>query len=162
MAACVFFKNRPLVEMAGRGVKKSHVRFFSKLNAAEKRAVQSLKTRGRRRGNGEALFCQISSLFEKDGDKWRKLQTPPPTPPLEGRGEPCGTSTANKADHLPSPSRGGVGGGVCISLIAEKEMGWGGVCIQNKRTRTTWFNPMNQIHFHEQKHRETKTQRSRG
>ena len=47
------------------------------------------------------------------------------SPPLEGRGEPCGTSTANKADHLPSPSRGGVGGGVCISLIAEKEMGWG-------------------------------------
>ena len=25
----------------------------------------------------------------------------------------------------PLPSRGGVGGGVCISLIAEKEMGWG-------------------------------------
>ena len=29
-----FFKNRPLVETVGRGVKKSHVRFFSKLNAA--------------------------------------------------------------------------------------------------------------------------------
>ena len=31
-----FFKNRPLVEMAGRGTKKSHVSFFSAEASREK------------------------------------------------------------------------------------------------------------------------------
>ena len=40
---------------------------FSKLNAPEKRAVSVVKSKGGGEGNGEALFCQISSLFERDG-----------------------------------------------------------------------------------------------
>ena len=44
-----------------------------------------------------------------------KLQTPPPTPPLEGRGVPAESLAANKAAAAPLPSRGGAGVGSVIS-----------------------------------------------
>ena len=44
-----------------------------------------------------------------------KLQTPPPTPPLEGREVPAESLAANKAAAVPLPSRGGAGVGSVIS-----------------------------------------------
>ena len=40
------------------------------------------------------------------------LLTPPPTPPLQGRGVPTEFQAAGKAAAAPLPCRGGVGGGV--------------------------------------------------
>ena len=45
-----------------------------------------------------------------------KLQTPPPTPPLEGRGVPAESLAANKAAAAPLPSRGGAGVGSVITV----------------------------------------------
>ncbi len=45
-----------------------------------------------------------------------KLQTPPPTPPLEGRGVPAESLAANKAAAAPLPSRGGAGVGSAITV----------------------------------------------
>ena len=41
-----------------------------------------------------------------------KILTPPPTPPLQGRGVPTEFQAAGKAAAAPLPCRGGVGGGV--------------------------------------------------
>ena len=45
-----------------------------------------------------------------------KLQTPPPTPPLEGRGVPAESLAANKAAAAPLPSMGGAGVGSVITV----------------------------------------------
>ncbi|MBR3068178.1 MAG: hypothetical protein IKG77_10600 [Prevotella sp.] len=45
-----------------------------------------------------------------------KLQTPPPTPPLEGRGVLAESLAANKAAAAPLPSRGGAGVGSVITV----------------------------------------------
>ena len=47
----------------------------------------------------------------------KKLETPPTTPPLEGRGVATALSDGNDGAAAPLPSRGGVGGGVCNFLM---------------------------------------------
>ena len=46
-----------------------------------------------------------------------RVTDPTPAPPLDGRGEPTEFQAASKAAAAPLPSRGGVGGGVCIFII---------------------------------------------
>jgi len=64
----------------------------------------------------------------QEREDYEKLETPPPTPPLEGRGEaspdlPEGEELAgaqfdgDDGAAAPLPSRGGVGGGVCNIFI---------------------------------------------
>ena len=49
-----------------------------------------------------------------------KVTDPTPAPPLEGRGVPLGVPAAGKAVVAPLPCRGGVGGGVSISVIRSR------------------------------------------
>ena len=51
--------------------------------------------------------------FEKTKANMRnkRILTPPPTPPLQGRGVPCGLPAAYKAVATPLPCMGGAGVG---------------------------------------------------
>ena len=59
-----------------------------------------------------------------------KSQTPPPAPPLEGRGAATALLAAWDSVGTPLPSRGGVGGGVCNQ---------GNVYTHTKSRRTLYF-----------------------